>query len=71
MKTIYCPNCNEYIRPETPGKCLPLKGKGRRVIPCPCCYGWGRHEGWIDTPVCETCGGKRMVIEKIIYERVE
>jgi hypothetical protein len=67
-KTLVCPDCHNLIREfEAPDICLPMKRGGCRVIPCPCCYGWGKHV----ERVCETCDGKRMVIETITYEKVE
>jgi hypothetical protein len=65
---VYCPNCNEFIHEEEPGECKPMEGNGMRIIPCPCCYGWGEHSC---SKKCETCGGLRMVIEKIVYEKVK
>ncbi len=70
--SVYCGNCHEFIVPENPESCLPLKDGGSKIIPCPCCYGWGTHPAvGKKKNICETCGGKRMVIEHRSFERVK
>jgi len=64
---VYCENCGEFVRDDSGLECKPLKGNGMKIMPCPCCYGWGLH----GERLCTTCNGKRMVIEKIIYERIK
>jgi len=73
---MICPNCNEMFQKdgtEIDG-CLETVRNGIRVMPCPCCYGWGEHVDRSFTPetrrVCELCKGRRMVIEHITYEAV-
>ena len=74
---MLCPHCNEFIHGDGRQKddgCLPLEKQSCRIIPCPCCYGWGEHV--VDSissgkkRVCTTCLGRRMVLEHITYTPV-
>lgn len=70
-KSVFCSKCFEYVKPEDIDACWPLKGNGCRVMACPCCCGWGEHHTIDGKKICTMCGGKRMVIEKKMYERVK
>lgn len=72
---MLCPNCNEMILRDArqADECMVHERNSKKIVPCPCCYGWGEHIEGSNTGarrVCSLCKGRRMVVERVIYEVV-